>query len=361
MGKKHFVLLVGFGVLLGILAGCNKSDSPVIPASSQSVLKLSLPSFLLNATANPRIGRGLVAKNTVPNSSMGRLKYCLILDGLAPIKGSIDFASGSDLGNVTIPLPKAGNWLVAAEWFQVYNPNAGIVVPSAVSKAPVSYQEYPEFAGADRVVVSGTTTFALNMEDFDYNGYFCYYQSLADYGYELCTDNFNYYNGYSFDSDFFTSDGSGDIQAAYDSVSGSEYLTAGNNSVPSIAGKVVLGSAVRFAYLGNGDLVNFPTVSESAVFYSTTQEARAAVAGAGNGGMAAGDIYVVKGVTTPGGNNGMVWLQVDPNSPYYCTGGSSSGGGLSFWFIYNNENLNYMKFDETTYGHNNCNQNVNAG
>lgn len=347
------------------MSGCNKSDSPVIPAASQAALRLSLPKFLLTAPS-PKAGKAARGKNTLPDYSSGRLKYCLVTEGAAPIRGTVDFNSGSDLGNVVIPLPKGGNWLVAAEWFQVYTSCSCSVAPSVATKATSGPQEYPEFAGADRVMVQGTTNFTLNMEDFDYNGYYCYYpgsyfSGLADYGYEVCTDNFSFPNGYSFDNGIFTSDGTGDIQAAYDSVSGSEYLTAGNPLVPSIAGKVALGSSVKFAYLGNGDLVNFPTVSDSAVFYSSTQEARAAVAGAGNGGMAAGDIYVVKGVTTPSGNNGMVWLQVDPNSPFYCTGGSSSGGGLNFWFIYNSENLNYMKFDETTYGHNNCNQNVNAG
>ena len=357
MRKNFFIPLVGYAILLGILAGCNKSDSPVIPAASQAVLKLSLPKFLLTAPANPRVGRGVAPKNTVPDYSMGRLKYCLVLDGLAPIKGSIDFNSGSDLGNVIIPLPKAGNWLVAAEWFQLYDPNAGVVTPRASVSATL--QEYPEFAGADRVSVQGTTGFALNMEDFAYNGYNCYNPYLADYGYEICIGNFGYYNGYYFDSGYFTGDGTGDIQAAYDSVTGSEYLTSGNSVVPSIVSKTSVETPVMFVYLGNGDLVNFPSVPENAVYYPTTQEARAAVAGPGNGAMAGGDIYVVKGVMTAAGTNGgKVWIQVGSSYPYYCTGGSSSGGSLGFWFIYNGEDFNYMKFDETTYGHNNCNQNV---
>ncbi len=318
-------------VFLGVLAGCDKTSSPVVP-SGEAVLNLSIPKFVLNSKPSSAVLKKLHAKNTLPDSSQGTLKYCLTADGQAPLKGSIDFASGSDVGTVTIPLPRAGRWIVAAEWFYTGD---GII---------------PEFAGADAVTVTGTTSFALNMENFSSEGYSCYYPFMADAGYDFCSGN-SYNDTYLFDSGTygFIANGSlGDIQTAYDSPSGSEYLIAPATS----------SSPVSFAYLGNGDLVNFATVPDDAAYYGTTLEAKAAVVGSAASMMAPGDVYVVRGVVTPNGNSGKVWLQLDSNSPYICTGGSSNGGFISFWFIYNAEGFNFMKFDETTYGHSACNQNV---
>ena len=347
LGKKYLGPLAGWIIFLGILAGCNSTSSPVIP-SSEAVLKLSIPKFVLNSKPASRTTHGVRPKNTLPDSNLGRLGYCLVADGQPPIKGSVNFNSGTEVGAVTIPLPKAGKWIVSAEWFQI--PSA---IPSLISKATVPITEYPEFAGADVVIVQGTTSFTLNMEDFDYNGFYCYYPGsyypgMTDSGYDFCIDGNGYLDYFSFDSNSISSGGTGDIHIAYDSVSGSEYFTDGAAS----------GTPVQFAYLGNGDLVNFATIPDNATYYATTLQAKAAVVGSAPSTMAAGDVYVVKGVVTPNGNNGKVWFQVDPYSPFYCTGGSSSGGGASFWFIYNGEGVNYMKFDETTYGHNNCNQNV---
>jgi hypothetical protein len=277
--------------------------------------------------------KGVQAKNTLPDASQGTLEYCLTAPGETPIKGSIDYASGSDVGTVTIPLPKAGVWIVAAEWLYTGD---GII---------------PEFAGADAVTVQGETNFSLNMEDFNNVGYSCYYAMLADQGYNFCGGS-SYYDTYAFDSAAYSASanaGLGDILAAYNSPVTSEYLTAPLSSNPP----------VKFAYLGTGDLVNFATVPEDAVYYDTTLEAKAAVVGSAPSTMASYDVYVVKGVVTPGGSVGKAWLQVETYSPSYCVGGSSGAGGyVGFWFIYNKEGYNYMKFDETTYGHANCNENV---
>ncbi len=136
--------------------------------------------------------------------------------------------------------------------------------------------------------------------------------------------------------------GIGDIQALYDPVTtNSTYLGSDTGST--------------YAYLGNGDLVNFPVVPSDAVFYPNTVAAKAAVVGSAAASITVNDIFAVKVPSS----NALVWLQVwiDNNA---C-GGATNSSLMQFWFVYQNEGLNYMKFDQTANGAANCNQNNIVG
>ncbi len=345
--KKYFISVsLGIFAIVGGMAGCNKNNSPVIPAGS-AVLKLTIPAKILNSVPSSkslRMAKGL----TVPDSSQGRLKYFMVNSGEAPVTGSIDFASGSQVGEVAINLPKAGKWIVSAEWFYTYNPNAGSANPSRAFPK-VALVEVPEFVGADMVDVQGTTPFTLNLEDIGYSEYACYSNYLTDpndcdYGL-----NGNFYDYYSFDSGVaFPATlalATPDIQAVFDAATTSTYFTSpvpGNSPVPI------------YAYLGTGDLVNFPVLPDNTVFYSTTLQAKAAVLGQASAALTPLDVFVVKVPST----NGLAWLQIDTQS-FTCAAAPSSAL-LYFWFVYNNQGLNYMKFQETTDGHLYCNLNTPA-
>jgi hypothetical protein len=355
MVKKIFLLLAaGAFILTGVMAGCDKAAHPVVPAGS-AVLNLVIPSKILNAPAPAKFIKGS-SKASVPNSNGGAFEYYLSMDGEAPVTGVISFASGSQVGSVFINLPKAGNWLVAGEWFYVYNPSLGSPKPLAKLVLPGGLSAIPEFAGADRVNVQGTTSFTLNMEDIGYQEYTCYQANLTDatncdfnLGGSVTTYSGSWEDLYSFDSGAVTASifsGTGDLQALYDVTTLSTYLAA-----PTFLGAGPPPPAATFTYLGNGDLVNFPLVPAGAVYYSNTLLAKAAAVGSAAATLAGGDIFVV---TIPS-TNAVAWVQV--NAPSYDCASPPSSSLLSFVFIYNNEGLNYMKFDETANGRINCNLN----
>ncbi len=335
---------LGFG-----FSGCDKSGAPVVP-SSEAVLNLTIPKFVLNSKPSAAVLKKLGAKNTLPDTSQGMILYHLTAEGQAPVTGEVDFNSGSEVGTITIPLPKAGVWLVAAEWFYLYNPSAGVVVP----KIPAGLSAIPEFAGADKVLVQGTTNFTVDMEDigFNYPEYNCYSGNMTDSTNPDFTLSGVWLDLFSFDSGQIANSLAvtilpvpiGDIQASYDAKTLSTYFTGpvtglGPNPPVSI-----------YAYLGNGDFVNFPSFPADTVFYADTIQAKSAVTGMPGSILAGNDIFAVKVPST----NGMAWIQF--NAPNVQNG---TGTALeSFRFIYNSPGLNYMKFQETTYGHANCNQNV---
>ncbi len=185
MVKMNFLsLLAGTLFLSGLVAGCKQPSNPVIPAGA-AVLHLTIPSFVLNSKPSAKSLK-ISPKDVVPDGNEGAFEYYLVADGQAPVTGVILYNSGSDVGNIYINLPKAGNWLVSGEWFYVYNPNAGSKNPGGVavksgSKLVISgLADYPEFVGADVVNVQGTTSFTLNMEDIGYQEYNCYQANLTD-------------------------------------------------------------------------------------------------------------------------------------------------------------------------------------
>lgn len=318
-----------------LLSGC-KSSSPLVPASA-AALNLVIPSRILNAKPVSKAGTGVTA-STVPDSNEGVLEYYLSADGEAPVTGTITFGSGSAVGNALINLPKAGNWLVAAEWFYVYNTPPGSKKPGAMAVGGFNYA-IPEFAGAGEVNVQGTTSFTLNMADIGYSPYSsCYTDTLTDIA--DCDYPTYYIDLYSFNSGVNSasvSAGTGDIQALYD---------------PVTTNSTYLGSptGASFAYLGNGDLINFPVLPSNATFYPNS------IAAKGGSGASAvtlnnNDIFAVK---VPA-NNAMVWLDVQAVSPIApCTTPGVNSSVLQFDYVYNNENLNYMKFDQTANGQANC-------
>lgn len=330
-------------VLLVAPLACNKAASPVIPAGS-SVLHLTVPSKIQSLLFKSKTGNP-TASTTAPLGGEVALEYYLSAEGQAPVTGVLFFADGSQMGNIYLNLPKAGTWLVAAELFSVSNPLIGAKNPSAKLVLP-GLVANPEFVGADIVDIQGTTSFTLNMEDIDsgtesgcYNGIIT---DLTDCDYNL--GGVSWQDLFTFDSGASAASTvvgltTGDILASFDAATNSTYLGS-----PS--------GGASFAYLGNGDLVNFPQVPSGAAFYPDTISAKTAVAGAASAAITVNDIFVVK---IPS-QNAMVWLQVWINNNV-CTAGPGGSSLMQFWFVYNKENLDYMKFDQTTYGLFNCNQN----
>jgi hypothetical protein len=341
MVKKLFLPPLAAALCLtGWMTGCRKAD-PVVPANA-AVLNLVIPAKILESM--PKAPPQKVGpKDAVPDSSEGAFEYYLAADGEAPVTGVILFDSGSNVGNVFIDLPKAGNWLVAGEWFSLSNPNAGVKKTRSKLVVP-GLNASPEFVGADMVNVQGTTAFTLNMEDIGDNESSCYNSNLTDpSSCDYVTLGGAWYDLYSFNTGTFSASVSagatGDVQALYDPVTTlSTYLGSDTGAT--------------YVYLGNGDLVNFPVVPANAVFYPDTVAAKTAVVGSAAASIAVNDIFAVKIPSA----NAMVWLQVwiDNNA---C-GGPPYSSFMQFWFVYNNEGLNYMKFDQTANGAANCNQNT---
>ena len=335
--NKVSSILLGFIFLGGCLSGCDKA-SPVIPAGKAPVLKLIIPPMLLKSKP-----KSLTASTTVPGTSMGRLKYYITSVGQAPVTGSIDFTSGSDLASVTIPLSKNGKWLVSAEWFYIYDASAGAYNPGSNIHASIVYTEMPEFAGADMAVVEGFTPFSLDMEDIGYDKYSCYSANLTDvtdidYGLNGgWMDLFNFDSGLSYES---ITGGAGDIQAAFDLITQSTYFTGPfpvGNSPVSI-----------YQYLGNGDLVDFPSFPPGSPFYADTVQAKSAATGQAGATIIGNDIFVVKVPST----NGVAWVQFQ--APTIGSPATNNSALESFRFIYNSQGINYMKFQQTTDGLANC-------
>lgn len=339
MVKKLWSIGLLSGLVLAAAAGCNKASAPVIPAGS-SVLHLNIPSRV-QALLFKKAPSTVTAQNAVPISGQGALEYYMVTDGAAPVTGVILFSDVSQIGSIFINLPKAGTWLVAAELFSVSNPQVGVRRPTAQLVLPGLYSN-PEFVGADQVDVQGTTSFTLNMEDIgtgtESN---CYSGTLTDATNcdfllnGVWVDLFSFNNGVEAASNTSTASAS-DIQGLFDSLTNSTYLG-------SPAG-------ATYAYLGNGDLVNYAFVPNGTTFYPDTLQAKGAVLGAASAAMTVNDIFVIKGPET----NQMVWFQPWTYGPD-CTTGSAL---MQFWFVYNNEGLNYMKFDQTANGLANCNQNT---
>jgi hypothetical protein len=348
MVKKIFLsVAAGAFILTGLMAGCDKAAHPVIPANS-AVLNLVIPAKILDSHPAAKLGKAS-SKASVPDSNGGAFEYYLATDGEAPVTGVVPFNSGSQVGSIFINLPKAGKWLVSGEWFYTYNPNAGSFKPVSKLALP-GLNAIPEFAGAAMVNVQGTTPFTLNMEDIGYQEYNCYKANLTDA--TNCDFNLggaSWQDLYSFDSGAMSdsvSAGTGDLQALYDVTTLSTYMAA-----PPYLGAGPPPPACTFTYLGNGDLVNFPLVPVGAVYYPDTLQAKTAAVGSAAATIAGGDIFVV---TIPS-TNAVAWMQF--NAPSYDCALAPSSSLVSFIFIYNNEGLNYMKFDETTSGRVNCNLN----
>ncbi len=337
--------------MASILAGCNKSSSPVVPVNA-AVLNLVIPPQILNTLSNVKSQAVPVTPSSsggVPNPSAGALEYYLATAGETPVTGVITFTSGSDVGNIFINLPKAGVWVVSAEWFQLNSlTTAGVKkAVSAKLTVPGYSSASPEFVGADEVNVQGTTSFTLSMEDIGYDEDSCYTTTITDN--TDCEVTLGFGDLYSFNSGVTsdsTSLGTGDVQALFDQTTLSTYLAG------PVSQDVAISPAPSiFTYLGNGDLVDFPLIPSNAVYYPNTLQAKTAAVGSAAATLAANDIFAVKVLST----NATAWVQFTPENNCGITLPGSTQ--LYFWFVYNNQGLNYMKFDQTTYGATYCNQN----
>lgn len=323
---KKFSAVVLLGILL-VVNGCNQSPAPAYPKDMSSLmLNFPVPSAedakAAVARANAQGGvqaRGVQARDVY--LVYGTLKY-RISSGTEVVSGAISVDYGTPVGTVAIPLPHNGTWLVSAEWFD--------------------YGYYPRFVGADQVEVAGTTQATLAMGDVTLSS--CSYASIGDLG-GACY----YQDLFTFDTAFFgisTNGDTGDIKAAYDAVSGSEYFTTPG------------GTSLSFAYLGTGDWVNYTSIPNGLTYYPDTVQAKAAVVGTNflipsvkgramgpySTGLNYYDVYLVQLSPTY-----HVWLQV-LGGPYGC----GSGAYTYFGFRVNKHGDSYMKYDSTTYGAANC-------
>jgi hypothetical protein len=302
---RKTLIPVGLFILGALLsfAGCNQAPAPAYPKDG-STLSLSFP-VPKASTKTLKGARPRGVKASEVDLSNGVFEY-KISAGSEAVTGSISISSSVTMGTVNIPLPHNGTWLVSAEW--------------------LDYGSYAHFVGADQVVIYGLTNMVLPMGDVTLYG--CSYNYFTDPGCGYYGDRF------VFDSaqvGFSTNGDPGDIQFKYDSAIGTEYITTPN------------GTSLSFAYLGNGDWVNYTEVPAGTVYYADTETAKTASLGAGNGAMAVNDVYVVQLSPTY-----RVWVQV--SYTYVC----GSGAEADIDFRVNTLGYTYMKYDTTTYDKTNC-------
>lgn len=112
---------------------------------------------------------------------------------------------------------------------------------------------------------------------------------------------------------------------------------------PSLYFTSYLTSPALFAYLGNGDLVDFTTVPLSAAFHLNTLTAKRAALGS-SAVMEVGDVYAVRISATT-----LAWVQVTQVS------NTAPATSADICFRTNRHGYRYLKFDVTAYGDANCN------
>lgn len=309
---KKAIFPVGLFILgaLASFTGCNQAPAPAYPKDG-AALTISFPIPNASSKAASKLLHRNVKANSAVNLTNGLFEY-RISTGSESISGSVTISSSVTIGTVSIPLPHNGTWLVSAEWFD--------------------YGTYPHLLGADQVEVYGLTNMLLEMGDITLTG--CSYDYFTDPGCGYYGDRF------VFDSaqvGFSTNGDPGDIQFKYDPTLGTEYITT-----PT-------GTSASFAYLGNGDWVNYTQIPAGTVYYADTETAKTAVLGSGNGIMTVNDVYVVQLSPTY-----HVWIQI----PYTYPCGSGAEADIDFRV--NSQGYTYMKYDATTYDKINC-QNLNYG
>ncbi|HVZ81286.1 MAG TPA: hypothetical protein VHE12_10910 [bacterium] len=313
---KKILFPIGLLVLGGllVLTGCNQANPPVTPRDSASlVIAFPVPKTVSPALKN-RSRSGVPSPKSALPLSYGTFEYN-ISAGSEAVTGFVDISYGVTMGTVSIPLPHNGTWLVSAEWLEYGN---------------------PRFIGADQAVVNGTTNLNLQMGDVTLYG--CSYDYLAD-----PNSCYSTYSGdiFTFDSGFIgysTNLDTGDIQIVYDQNNGTETMTS-----PS-------GASHGFAYLGTGDWLNYTQIPSGTVYYADSEAAKTAILGAGNGGMAYGDVYAIQISPTS-----HVWLQI--TGDYNC----GSGDEVYFGFRVNTQGYSYMKYEATSYGKANCTNETYSG
>ena len=292
MVKAKLPLSLGLALLLAAMAGCGKA--PVRPLEGNSLqLSVARP----NLTYSPQFTLALT------------LKYHVV-SGSDVITGLVDLTQMQSInGPVHIPLPHGGRWLVSAEWI-----NLGTT---------------PLYIGADEVDVHGATPLVLAMGNLNIA---CYKISLADLG-----STAGFFDLFTFDTHLSApstlSAGTEDVQCFFN-----------NSTNPSLYLRPALVSAVpTFAYLGNGDWVDYTLIPLDTVFHSDTLVAKKAVAGL-TAVMEAGDVYVQKLSPTT-----TAWIQVSQvvNTP--------PATSVDLYFRLNRHGYPYLKFDVTSYGDANCN------
>ena len=270
----------------------------------------------LPSTARPLNGAGLTLlvprPETNPSSqfNLGAVFKYRVSSGSDAVTGSVDLtALGGITGTINIPLPYDGHWLVSGEWV-----NLGVT---------------PLFIGADLAQVQGSTPFDLELGQTNTP---CYKVNLADVAAIPA-----YPDLYTFDTNVSASStltSAGDIQC----------LLNPGPSNPSLYFQAGGGSSAKFAYLGNGDWVNFTQApSSGGVFHGDSLSAKRAALGS-SAVMEVNDVYLVELSSSV-----RAWLQVQQVTNL------APATSVTFDFRLNRHGYTYLKFDVTAYGDANCN------
>ncbi len=322
MVRKIAVVFSIFLAGLWTLSGCSKSSSPVSPRASGGI-KVSLPVGAIKAQ--------LKSQNIVSNGSgYVTVKYRISpKGGGAVIKGAlnVDLSSG-DNPTLVASLPNTGKYLVAVEVFESYNETRLGTLKAKAGKASVLLatsatnqvtDAYPILLGAQEVDVQGATALSLKLGRLDMD---CYRGSVnngdGSYGFQFdrCA------NDYGSDMDM----GVGENGALVNQHDGGNFI----------------------AYLGQGDLLDFPQVPSETKYFTNSLDAK-------GGPVTLGDVFVVKSPTKPGM---LVWMQI-ANMSFYDYGGGYIQADYGFIFRTNDDGYDHYRFDMTGYGQMNCNDAVN--
>jgi len=321
MVRKIAVVFSIFLAGLWALSGCSKSSSPVSPRASGGV-KLSLPVGAIKAQ--------LKSQNIVSNGEgFVTIKYRISPKaGGAAIKGTLNVdLSNGDNPTLVASLPSTGKYLVAVEVFQAYGNRLVGAIKATASKASVLLatsattevtDAYPILLGAQEVDVQGATALSLKLGRLDMD---CYSGDVnngdGSYGYNFDRDENGYGSGYDLGVD--------DRGALINQNDGGNFI----------------------AYLGHGDLLDFPQVSSDTKYFTNSLDAK-------GGPVTLGDVFVVKSPTKPGM---LVWMQV-ANMSFYDYGEGYIQADYGFIFRTNDEGYDHYRFDMTSYGQMNCNDAV---
>ncbi len=238
-----------------------------------------------------------VNPGTVPVSILCR---ALAEGETTPITAAFLLDAYDSMPAVALVVPKPGRYLVSAEW--------------------INTDQGESFIGAEWVDVKGETSLKMNMGTLNV---FCYSANLSS----IVGGS----TGFNFDNQ------SAILNEA--DIAVTTFYKTPNFSVDIVPGAANGGTSV-IAYLGNGNLVNFPQVPSNASFYASAFEAK------GNTDLASGDVY---GIKIPA-RNSVAWVLVTAAYTEY------SNGYVDFVYRESAAGSDIYSFHMTSFGEANCNE-----
>ncbi len=277
-----FLVLAVSSVLCGV-AACKSGSSPVYPNGGKLSVRVLLPR----------------AADILPGGApVSVLLRAASADGVV-VRSGFRLDPGYAVPAAVLIVPRPGIYVVSAEW--------------------INLQEVPPFdqvlIGAERVNVRGEVEVKLDLGQ------------LSSYCYE------GYLNGFvntNFNFDLGVQDTNDpDVLFEHDGVEGTQDMLSGR-------------AGVSIRYLGKGDLVDVPQLSDEGPWYSSAMAAK----GTTLAGLESGDLY---GIRIPD-RNARVWMLVTTVQSSYTV------ADVYFRFRQNARGEDIYKFDMTSYGRVNCNE-----